>query len=107
MHCRDNPDECVGIVLDQGTILGEGHQHWMMNEINALIWPSPDGIGILDEGLWDQTVQISLDSEIITAEPDDSAFRTDLAEAALAGIDGDTTGDDFEKAEVEVTPGGE
>ena len=23
------------------------------------------------------------------------------------GIDGDTTGDDFEKAEVEVTPGGE
>jgi NitT/TauT family transport system substrate-binding protein len=107
MHCRDNPEECVGIVLDQGTILGEGHQHWMMNEINALIWPSPDGIGILDEGLWDQTVQISLDSEIITAEPDASAYRTDLAEAAVAGLDGDTTGDDFEKAEVEVTPGGE
>jgi NitT/TauT family transport system substrate-binding protein len=107
MHCRDNPDECVGIVLDQGTILGEGHQHWMMNEINALIWPSPDGIGVLDETLWDQTVQISLDSEIITAEPDASAYRTDLAEAALAGLDGDSTGDDFEKAEVEVTPGGE
>ena len=107
MHCRDNPDECVGIVLDQGTILGEGHQHWMMNEINALIWPSPDGIGVLDEGLWDQTVQISLDSEIITAEPDASAYRTDLALAALAGIDGDATGDGFEKGEVEVTPGGE
>ena len=107
MHCRDNPEECVSIVLDQGTILGEGHQHWMMNEINALIWPSPDGIGILDEGLWDQTVQISLDSEIITEEPSEGAYRTDLAEAALAGIDGDTTGDDFEKAEVEVTPGGE
>jgi NitT/TauT family transport system substrate-binding protein len=107
MHCRDNPDECVDIVLDQGTILGEGHQHWMMNEINALIWPSPDGIGVLDEGLWDQTVQISLDSEIISEAPDDSAYRTDLAEAALAGIDGDTTGDDFQKAEVEVTEGGE
>ncbi len=107
MHCRDNPDECVEIVLDQGTILGEGHQHWMMNEINALIWPSPDGIGILDEALWDQTVQISLDSEILTEEPSDDAFRTDLAQAALDGIEGDTTGDDFEKAEVEVTPGGE
>ena len=71
MHCRDNPDECVEIVLDQGTILGEGHQVWMMNEINALIWPSPDGIGILDEALWDQTVQISLDSEILTEEPSD------------------------------------
>jgi NitT/TauT family transport system substrate-binding protein len=107
MHCRDNPDECVGIVLDQGTILGEGHQHWMMNEINALIWPSPDGIGILDPELWDQTVQISLDSNIITAEPDEGAYRTDLAQAALDGIDGDTVGADFEKAEVEPTPGGE
>ena len=107
MHCRDNPDECVDIVLNQGTILGEGHQHWMMNEINALIWPSPDGIGVLDPDLWQQTVDISLEFDILTAEPTDGAFRTDLAEAALAGIDGDTTGDDFEKAEVEVTPGGE
>ncbi len=107
IHCRDNPDECVEIVLDQGTILGEGHQHWMMNEINALIWPSPDGIGILDEALWDQTVQISLDSEILTEEPSEDAFRTDLAQAALDGIEGDTTGDDFEKGTVEVTPGGE
>jgi len=107
MQCRDNPDGCVEIVLDQGTILGEGHQHWMMNEINALIWPSPDGIGILDEALWDQTVQVSLDSEILTEEPSDNAYRTDLAQAALDGIDGDTTGDDFEKGDVEVTPRGE
>jgi NitT/TauT family transport system substrate-binding protein len=107
MHCRDNPDECVDIVLDQGTILGEGHQHWMMNEINALIWPSPDGIGILDPDLWQQTVDISLEFDILTEEPSDDAFRTDLAQAALDGIDGDTTGDDFEKADVEVTPGGE
>ena len=107
MHCRDNAEECVEIALDNGPILGEGHQRWQMNEVNGLIWPSPDGIGILDEGLWDQTVQISLESEILTEEPSDSAFRTDLAQAALDGIDGDTTGDDFEKADVEVTPGGE
>ena len=107
MHCRDNPDECVDIVLDQGTILGEGHQHWMMNEINALIWPSPDGIGILDPDLWQQTVDISLEFDILSEEPSDDAFRTDLAQAALDGIEGDVTGDDFEKAEVEVTPGGE
>ena len=108
IHCRDNPDECVDITLNQGTILGEGHQHWMMNEINALIWPSENGIGILDEGLWQQTVDIALDSEIITAEPDEGAYRTDLAEAALAGLEGeDTVGADFEKSEVEVTPGGE
>ncbi|HET7686215.1 MAG TPA: ABC transporter substrate-binding protein [Candidatus Limnocylindria bacterium] len=107
IHCRDNPDECVDIVLDQGTILGEGHQHWMMNEINALIWPSPNGIGVMDPDEWDQTVQIALDAEILTEEPPSSAYRTDLAEAALAGIEGDVTGDDFEKADVEPTPGGE
>jgi NitT/TauT family transport system substrate-binding protein len=107
IHCRDNPDECVDIVLDQGTILGEGHQHWMMNEINALIWPSPNGIGVMDPEQWDQTVQVALDAEILTEEPPSSAYRTDLAEAALAGIEDDTEGADFEKADVEVTPNGE
>jgi NitT/TauT family transport system substrate-binding protein len=107
MHCRDNQDECVEIVLDRSPILGEGHQAWMMNEINALIWPSPDGIGMLDEELWQQTVDISVEFEIISEEPSEGAFRTDLAQAALDGIEGDTTGDDFEKADVEVTEGGE
>ena len=107
MHCRDNQDECVEIVLDRSPILGEGHQAWMMNEINALIWPSPDGIGMLDEELWQQTVDISLEFDIISEEPSEGAFRTDLAQAALDGIEGDTTGDAFEKAEVEVTEGGE
>jgi NitT/TauT family transport system substrate-binding protein len=107
MYCRDNPDECVQIVLDQGTILGEGHQRWQMNEINALIWPSPDGIGILDPDLWQQTVDISKQFEILTEDPADWAFRTDLAQAALDGLDGDVNGTDFEKDVVEVTPGGE
>ena len=107
MHCRDNQEECVEIVLDRSPILGEGHQAWMMNEINALIWPSPDGIGMLDEELWQQTVDISLEFDIISEEPSEGAFRTDLAQAALDGIEGDTTGDDFEKADVEVTEGGE
>jgi NitT/TauT family transport system substrate-binding protein len=108
MHCRDNLTECVDITLDQGTVLGEGHMTWMMNEINALIWPSPGGIGILDEDLWRQTVDISLEFvPELSQEPPASAYRTDLAERALEGLDGDTTGEGFQKEEVEVTPGGE
>jgi NitT/TauT family transport system substrate-binding protein len=107
MHCRDNADECVQIVLDRSPILGEGHQTWQMNEINALIWPSPDGIGILDPDLWQQTVDISQEFDIISAPPTNGAFRTDLAQAALDGIEGDDTGDTFQKADVTVTPGGE
>ena len=52
IHCRDNPDECVEIVLDNGSTLGESHQTWQLNEISKLIWPSPAGIGIMDEELW-------------------------------------------------------
>jgi NitT/TauT family transport system substrate-binding protein len=107
MHCRDNPEDCIEFTVNAGSTLGTGHQAWMMNEINPLIWPSPDGIGIMDEGLWQQTVDISLESEIITEEPPSDAYRTDLAEAALEGIDGDTAGDGFTKGSVEVTPGGE
>jgi NitT/TauT family transport system substrate-binding protein len=106
IHCRDNPDDCVGYVTEAGSTLGAGHQAWMMNEINDLIWPSPSGIGVMDGALWDQTVETAIEAEIIGAEPPDDAYRTDLAEQALEGLD-NATGDDFEKADVEVTEGGE
>jgi len=106
IYCRDNAAACEQFVVDNGSTLGAGHQKWMMNEINALIWPSPDGIGILSADAWAQTVDTALEADIIAAEPPDEAFRTDLAEAALDGLE-DATGDDFEKAEVEVTEGGE
>nr|MBA3435782.1 hypothetical protein [Chloroflexota bacterium] len=56
---------------------------------------------------WQQTVDISVEAEIIPAAPDETAYRTDLAEAARAGIEGDVTGEGFTKGTVEVTPGGE
>lgn len=109
IFCRDNFDECVDIVLENGPTLGEGHMRWMLNEINRLIWPSPDGIGMLDEDLWAQTVAVALEGSVISAEPSEGAYRTDLAAAALEGMgeDVDVTGEDWEAEEVEITPGGE
>jgi len=107
IYCRDNPDDCIQYVVAAGSTLGTGHQEWMMNEINALIWPSTDGIGFLTQEAWDQTVETALAAEIIAEEPPAEAFRTDLTEGAWEGIDGDREGADFEKAEVEITPGGE
>ena len=43
IFCRDNFDECVQIVLDNGPALGASHQAWQLNEINKLIWPSRAG----------------------------------------------------------------
>jgi NitT/TauT family transport system substrate-binding protein len=108
IYCRDNPDSCVDIVLAEGPTLGEGHQTWQMNEINALIWPAPLGIGVMDPESFDLTNQIATDYKIIKQPATSDAYRTDLAEAALAELeDEDTTGEDWEKPEVEVTPGGE
>lgn len=110
IYCRDNFDECVQIVLDNGPTLGEGHMRWMLNEINVLIWPSPEGIGVMDPDLYQQTADISLDFGVLTEPPDDEALRTDLAEQAVSDLEAeglDVRGLDFEKRDVEVTPGGE
>lgn len=112
IHCRDNPDECVEIVLDNGSTLGESHQTWQLNEISKLIWPSPAGIGMMDEDLWAQTVAVALDGQVISEEPSMDAWRSDLAMAALdalgMGMEGiDLTGADWQPVEVELREGGE
>jgi NitT/TauT family transport system substrate-binding protein len=110
VFCRDNPDECLQHVLDNGPTLGEGHQRWMLNEVNALIWPAPSGIGVMDPESFKITADIALDGKIITKPATDDAYRTDLAEAATQELkdDGvDVNGADYEKETVEVTEGGE
>ncbi len=106
-YCRDNPDECVKFTTDAGSILGAGHQAWMMNEINALIWPSPDGVGVLNPILWQQTFQVARRAGIITADPSVTAYDSTIARDAIAGLTDDLIGDGFVKGTVEVTPGGE
>jgi NitT/TauT family transport system substrate-binding protein len=110
IHCRDNPDDCVGYVLDAGPTLGEGHQRWMVNEINKLIWPNDNGIGIMDEEDYDTTVQIATDYKIVKSEPGEGVYTSEYAEQAVAALEEegiDVKGEGFEAPEVEVTEGGE
>jgi NitT/TauT family transport system substrate-binding protein len=106
IYCRDHPADCVQYALDHGSVWGKGHLTWMMNEVNALIWPSPNGIGILDKPAWDRTVTTATAGKILTKAPADGAYRTDLAQAALQGID-NATGTDWVKPTVPITPKGE
>jgi NitT/TauT family transport system substrate-binding protein len=110
IYCRDNPDDCVDIVLDNGPTLGAGHQAWQMNEINDLIWPNNLGIGVMDPADFEVTNQIATDYDIIKKPATSDAYQTDIAEAAVAELEEegeDVRGEDWEKPEVEVTPGGE
>jgi NitT/TauT family transport system substrate-binding protein len=110
IYCRDNPDECVQYVLDEGPTLGEGHQRWQMNEINKLIWPNESGIGVMNEADYDTTAQIAQDYNIVKNDPGDGVYTTEFAEAAVAALEDDgvdVNGADWEAPEVEVTEGGE
>jgi NitT/TauT family transport system substrate-binding protein len=109
VYCRDNPEECLDIVLEAGPTLGEGHQRWQLNEINKLIWPAPNGIGVMDPQSFDTTNEIALEGKVIKKPASKDAYRTDLAEAAVNELeeDGvDVNGEDWEAEEVEVTEGG-
>ena len=108
IYCRDNPQKCVDIVLAKGSQLGASHQAWQMNEINALIWPSPNGIGLLDKALYDQTVSIATTYKVLKAAPSADATRTDLAQKALdaLGTSVDTKGASFAKQTITLKEAG-
>ncbi len=107
IFCRDNPAECVDIVLKSDAKLPKGHQTWQLNEVNGIIWPSPNGIGITDSAAFDRTVQVALAGKILTQPVDGKAWRNDLAEKALAELSGqDTKGASWTKQTVTLTEGG-
>jgi NitT/TauT family transport system substrate-binding protein len=110
IHCLEAFDECVDVVLDNGSTLGESHQAWQLNEILALIFPATNGIGVMNEELWDQTVEVATSQipELQGVEISPDAYRTDLAEAAVANLsDLDTHGEGFERREIVLNEGGE
>ena len=106
IYCRDHADDCVQYSTDAGSLLGTGHQKWMMNEVNALVWPSPIGVGMIDPVFWQQTVKVSKNTGIIKADPSIDAYTSDIVKEALAGITDDSKGEGFTKGAVEVTAGG-
>ncbi|HET7677928.1 MAG TPA: ABC transporter substrate-binding protein [Candidatus Limnocylindrales bacterium] len=108
IYCRDNSQKCAELVVKAGSELKTGHQTWMMNEINGLIWPSPNGIGQFDQAAWDNTIDIAVTYGVLKAKPSEGAFRTDLAKKALDALGGgvDSRGASFQKAKVELKEGG-
>ncbi len=117
LYCRDNVQECADIVLAAGPTLGASHQLWQMNEVNKLIWPSDNGPGIVDPAAWDRTVEIALNTPnlegatVLTEEPSDDAYRTDIATEALEllaelGIPVAVTGEVYQPIEVTLNEGG-
>jgi NitT/TauT family transport system substrate-binding protein len=84
-----------------------------MNEINKLIWPSPNGIGIVDQAAWDQTVKVASSTKnqdgdtVLKNAPEGLAYTNDYAQKALDALgDDDTKGESFKPVEVKLEAGG-
>jgi len=111
IYCRTHVQQCTNIVLQNGTALPGGHQKWMMNEINKLIWPNAKGIGIMDPAAFKRTAAIALKYKVIKKAQNASAYDATLAKAALEylknhvkGIDANGAG--FKPITVTLKEGG-
>jgi NitT/TauT family transport system substrate-binding protein len=109
IYCRSHLKDCVKIVLSHGPTLLKGHQTWQMNEINALIWPAPLGIGLMNPKDYKFTAKTTAKYNHLKKVPGHEAYRTDLAKAAQKTLKKqgyDIYGKRWKKAKVKVTPGG-
>ncbi len=109
IYCRDHVQQCVNFTLKAGPTLPRGHQLWMMNQINQLIWPSKKGIGIMDPASYARTWKLMKQFGGIKKAPTAGTYRTDLVKAAVAGLKAkgiDVFGKDYKPIAVHVTPGG-
>jgi NitT/TauT family transport system substrate-binding protein len=115
IFCRDNPEKCRDIVVAKGSKLGSSHQLWQMNEVNKLVWPSTQGIGLVDKAAWDQTVKVASSTKnqegdtVLSKAPEGLAYTNDYAQKALDALKAkgdDTTGADFKPIDVTLNAGG-
>ncbi|MEO3927145.1 ABC transporter substrate-binding protein [Micromonosporaceae bacterium B7E4] len=115
IYCRDNVSHCRDLVVKRGSKLGASHQLWQANEVNKLVWPSPGGIGVVDEAAWNATVDLALTTRnqdgktVLTRRPEPTAYTNDHVRAALdqiraAGLD--VTGTGYKPVTVTLNEGG-
>jgi NitT/TauT family transport system substrate-binding protein len=115
IYCASHPQDCRDMVVKAGSKLGASHQLWQTNEVNKLIWPSPNGIGMVDKTAWDQTVSVAQKTKnadgktVLTAAPTGLAYTNDYTQKALANLKKmglDTTGANFKPITVTLNAGG-
>jgi NitT/TauT family transport system substrate-binding protein len=109
IYCRDHVQSCVDMVLKAGPTLPRGHQLWMMNQINQLMWPSTAGLGVMDKASYQRTTKLMQKFGGIKKAPTAGAYRTDLVKAALAELKKqgvDVNGKSYKPMAVKLSLGG-
>jgi NitT/TauT family transport system substrate-binding protein len=115
IYCASKPQECRDMVVQAGSKLGASHQLWQTNEVNKLIWPSPQGVGMVDKTAWDRTISVASQTKnadgatVLKAAPTGEAYTNTYTEQAIAKLKTmglDTTGTGFAPITVTLNEGG-
>jgi NitT/TauT family transport system substrate-binding protein len=115
IYAAQHPQEAADIVTAAGSTLGQSHQLWMTNEVSKLIFPSTNGVGMIDENAWKNTVDIAMNTKnetgatIITKDPPKTAYSNEYVQKAIdelteEGVD--VKGADWKSTEVTLKEGG-
>jgi NitT/TauT family transport system substrate-binding protein len=89
IYAAKNDQKAADIVTAAGSTLGQSHQLWMTNEVSKLIFPSTNGVGLIDADAWKNTVDIAMNTKnetgatIITKNPPKTAYSNEYAQKAL------------------------
>lgn len=115
IYAANDPQAAADIVTGAGSTLGTSHQLWMANEVNKLIWPSTNGIGMIDEAAWNRTVEIALGTQnetgatILTKDPPETAHTNKYIQQALDELKAegvDVMGTNYKPIDVVLKEGG-
>ncbi len=114
-YCSTNVEKCRDIVVAKGSKLGASHQLWQVNEVNKLIWPAPNGVGVIDEAAWNRTVDLAMNTKnlegatVLTKAPEGMAYTNDYVNKALTELKDegvDVTGASYQPITVTLQKGG-
>ena len=111
IYCRDHVQDCTNIVSRTGRRSPNGHQLWQMNEINKLIWPNTQGIGVMDAAAFKQTAAIALKYKVIKKAAIGEGLRRADREGCTQYLQGHVKGIDiygkgYKPIAVTLTAGG-
>ena len=104
MHCRDNPDSCIDIVLANGPALPRDFQTWQMNEVNKLLWPSTNGLFNLTDDMYQQTADILYNYGVIGTPASKDSYDMSHRDRALRSEkmpEGDLYGNNFKPMDLD------
>jgi NitT/TauT family transport system substrate-binding protein len=89
VYCRDHASACVSFISKAGSTFPQGFALWSMNTFNQLLWPSPQGFGVMNPAQFQNSANILFSNKVIKTAPTISNFMmTNIYNQAISTLSG-------------------